>query len=113
MSAINTIAALQTYCTKSSGDNLGQIWNGKNGTYHWNTGRTTSDGLVNGVVRKLAGIDSSGKQIWVVAGSFKISADGTITRFTGIPKKDQVLISRMGQITTQASVASQTQPALV
>jgi hypothetical protein len=40
-------------------------------------------------VRKLAGIDASGKQIWVVAGSFKIDEYGTILRFTGLPKKVQ------------------------
>jgi hypothetical protein len=104
MSAINTIAALQDYCTKSSGDKLGQIWNGKNGTYFWNTGRTTPGGLVNGVVRKLAGTDDSGKQIWVVAGSFKIAADGTILRFTGLPKKDQVALA---QVDTQPQMAVQ------
>jgi hypothetical protein len=38
------------------------------------------------VVRKLAGIDASGYQIWVVAGSFKIAPDGAIIRFTGLPK---------------------------
>jgi hypothetical protein len=107
MSSINTIAALQAYCTKSSGDKLGQIWNGKNGTYFWNTGRTTSDGLVNGVVRKVAGIDASGSQIWVVAGSFKIAADGTILRFTGLPKKDQVALAQVDtqpQVTVQSTV---------
>ena len=114
MTATNTLQSLHDYCVKSSGDATGQVWQGKNGTYQWNVGRETATGLVNGVVRKLAGIGASGKQIWVVAGSFKIDADGTITRFTGIPKKDQTLISRMGQITTQASaVVSQIQPELV
>jgi hypothetical protein len=107
MSAINTIAALQDYCTKSSGDKLGQIWNGKNGTYYWNTGRTTMGGLVNGVVRKLAATDANGTQIWVVAGSFKIASDGTILRFTGLPKKDQVAIAQVdteSQVTVQSTV---------
>jgi len=103
MSVENTIQALQDYCTKNSGDTLGQIWNGKNGTYYWNTGRSTTGGLVNGVVRKLAGIDASGRQIWVVAGSFKIDPNGTILRFTGLPKKDQVLLSNVGSLTTKAS----------
>jgi hypothetical protein len=71
--------------------------------YHWNIGKTTAQGLVNGVVRKLAGIDASGKQIWVVAGSFKIAPDGTILRFTGLAKKDQTMISRMGQIKVEAA----------
>ena len=56
------------------------------------------------MVRKLAGVDATGRQIWVVAGSFKIDPDGTITRFTGIPKKEQAIISRMGQIAKQAAV---------
>jgi hypothetical protein len=103
MSAENTIWALQDYCTKNSGDAFGQIWQGKNATYHWNTGRPTPGGLVNGVVRKLAGIDASGTQIWVVAGSFKIDANGTILRFTGLPKKDQAMLSNLGSITFKAS----------
>ena len=113
MTATNTLESLKDYCTKSSKDPFGQIWQGKNGTYHWNRGRDTASGLINGVVRKLAGVDASGSKIWVVAGSFKIDPDGTITRFTGIPKKDQVLISRMGQITTQATTVAQKQPELV
>jgi hypothetical protein len=103
MSSENTIRALQDYCTKNSGDTLGQIWKGKNATYHWNTGRPTAGGLVNGVVRKLAGIDATGRQIWVVAGSFKIDTDGTITRFTGLPKKDQVLLSNVGSLAVKAA----------
>ena len=102
MSAENTIEQLQNYCTKSSGDKLGQTWQGKSGTYFWNVGKTAADGIVNGVVRKLAGIDASGMQIWTVAGSFKISPDGTILRFTGLPKKDQTMISRMAQIKVEA-----------
>jgi hypothetical protein len=102
MSAENTIEQLQSYCTKSSGDKLGQIWQGKSATYYWNVGKTAADGIVNGVVRKLAGIDATGVQIWVVAGSFKIAPDGTILRFTGLSKKDQTMISRMGQIKQQA-----------
>jgi hypothetical protein len=101
MSAENTIYELSQYCVRG-GDLTGHSWTGKNGMYHWNVGKTTAQGLVNGVVRKLAGIDASGKQIWVVAGSFKIAPDGTILRFTGLAKKDQVMISRMGQITEQA-----------
>ena len=88
MDANSTIEAVKKFCESSSGDP--QIWSGNKATYHWNIGKVTSQGLVNGVVRKLAGIDSgSGKQIWVVAGSLKIAADGTILRFTGLPKKLQ------------------------
>lgn len=89
MSAEKIIESLKHFCVTSSGDPLGQTWHGNKATYHWNLGRTTADGVVNGVVRKLAGIDSNGHQIWVVAGSLKISASGEILRFTGLPKKFQ------------------------
>jgi len=75
------------WCVRQSGNE--QIWTNKGTTYHWNRGRDTSSGLINGVVRKLAGIDPSGSQIWVVAGSFKINQHGTVLRFTGIPSKVQ------------------------
>ena len=88
MDANSTIEAVKQFCKASSGDP--QIWTGNKATYHWNIGKITSQGIVNGVVRKLAGIDSaSGSQIWVVAGSLKIMPDGTIARFTGLPKKLQ------------------------
>lgn len=86
MSAEKIIESLKDFCIKSSGDVLGQTWHGKSGTYCWNRGRDKPNGEVNGVVRKLAGIDASGLQIWVVAGSFKIAANGTIHRFTGLSK---------------------------
>lgn len=87
MNATLTIEAIKQFCVSSSGDP--QIWAGNKATYHWNIGKTTQAGIVNGVVRKLAGIDVSGMQIWVVAGSLKIDPDGTILRFTGLPKKLQ------------------------
>jgi hypothetical protein len=88
MDANSTIEAVKQFCKSSSGDP--QIWSGNKATYHWNIGKITQQGIVNGVVRKLAGIDSgSGNQIWVVAGSLKISPEGTILRFTGLPKKLQ------------------------
>jgi hypothetical protein len=88
MDANSTIEAVKQFCQSSSGDP--QIWSGNKATYHWNIGKITQQGIVNGVVRKLAGIDSgSGHQIWVVAGSLKIHPDGTILRFTGLPKKLQ------------------------
>ena len=88
MSTHTVIENLSNFCKTSSGDP--QIWVNKGTTYHWNRGRDSSTGIVNGVVRKLAGIDASGKQIWVVAGSFKITPQGEIIRFTGMPKKTQV-----------------------
>ena len=85
MNADIAIKAVKQFCKANSSDE--QIWSGNTGTYHWNIGKITSQGIVNGVVRKLAGIDVSGKQIWVVAGSLKISPSGDILRFTGLNKK--------------------------
>ena len=85
MNAQSTIDAIKKFCKANSSDE--QIFNGNNATYHWNLGKTTPQGIVNGVVRKLAGIDASGKQIWVVAGSLKITPEGDVTRFTGMNKK--------------------------
>jgi hypothetical protein len=95
MTVERTVEALKQYCTANSGDTLGQTWQGKNGTYHWNLGKTTSDGTMNGVVRKLAGIEASGRQIWIVAGSLKIAASGEILRFTGLAKKQQKSIQQV------------------
>jgi hypothetical protein len=89
MSADKTIEALKEFCTRNSGDALGQTWTGNKATYYWNRGKVDSNGIVNGVVRKLAGIDANGHQIWAVAGSFKIDSSGRILRFTGLPKKFQ------------------------
>lgn len=87
MNAENTLTQLKLWCLAQSKDE--QIWTNKGTTYYWNRGKDTSTGLINGVVRKLAGIDPHGHQIWVVAGSFKISGTGEILRFTGIPSKIQ------------------------
>lgn len=101
MSVDKTIEAIKEFCTKNSGDALGQTWQGNKSTYHWNSGKLTANGTLNGVVRKLAGTDASGNQIWVVAGSFKIDATGNILRFTGLPKKFQSEISaRVTQLAT-------------
>ncbi len=91
MSTDTVIKNLSNFCKTNSGDP--QIWVNKGTTYHWNRGRDSSTGIVNGVVRKLAGIDASGVQIWVVAGSFKITPQGEIVRFTGMPKKVQVTLN--------------------
>ena len=92
MSAINTLYSLEQFCRDSSG--LPYQWAGNSATYCWNEGKTTSEGIINGVVRKLVGVDTNGKEICVVAGSFKIAADGEILRFTGISKKLWHLIQK-------------------
>lgn len=91
MSAQNTLNNLESFCQTNSGSP--NSWQGKSGTYQWKRGKDTAIGLVNGVVRKLAGIDATGLQIWVVAGSFKIEPNGTILRFTGLPKDLQKQLS--------------------
>jgi hypothetical protein len=90
MSAINTLFSLEQFCFDSSGEN--HRWQGNSATYVWNEGKTTSEGIINGVVRKVAGKDSNGNEICVVAGSFKIAANGEILRFTGISKKNWPII---------------------
>lgn len=95
MSAEKTIEALKKFCTDNSGDTFGQTWHGNKSTYHWNIGKYTADGTLNGVVRKLAGIDANGSQIWAVAGSLKIASSGAILRFTGLPKKHQTAVEAM------------------
>jgi hypothetical protein len=95
MSAEKTIESLKKFCTDNSGDTFGQTWHGNKSTYHWNTGKYTADGTLNGVVRKLAGVEAGGSQIWVVAGSFKIASSGAIIRFTGLPKKSQKAVEAM------------------
>jgi hypothetical protein len=94
MNAFSTIESLKQFCKTNSSNE--QTWQGNKSTYHWNIGKETQAGILNGVVRKLAGIEASGNQIWVVAGSFKIAPNGDILRFTGLPKKvqNQVMSSR-------------------
>jgi hypothetical protein len=87
MSSEHTLTQIKVWCINQSGDE--QIWTNKGTTYFWNRGKDTPDGLINGVVRKLAGVDATGAKIWVVAGSLKIDAAGKILRFTGIPRKTQ------------------------
>jgi hypothetical protein len=100
MSAEHTLEAIKQFCQLSSGDT--QTWQGKSGTYHWNRGRTRADGVINGVIRKLDGIDPTGNQIWKLAGSIKILADGKITHFTGLSKKQWALMEGMKNIVVAA-----------
>jgi hypothetical protein len=87
MNAEYTLNKVKQHCLAISGDE--QVWFNKDTHYHWNRGKDTASGLINGVVRKLAGIDANGKQIWVVAGSIKIAPNGEIQRWTGLPRKVQ------------------------
>ena len=94
MNAYDTIESLKQFCKTNSSNE--QTWQGNKSSYYWNIGKETQAGILNGVVRKLAGIEAGGNQIWVVAGSFKIAPNGDILRFTGLPKKvqTQVMSSR-------------------
>lgn len=58
-------------------------WNGKSGKYIFIPGRENADGKATGVVHKYQE-DGSHR----LAGSYKILADGNITRFTGLSKAD-------------------------
>ena len=97
MSAEYTLTQIKVWCVTQSGDE--QIWTNKGTTYHWNRGKDTASGLLNGVIRKLAGIDTNGVKIWVVAGSLKIDPNGTVLRFTGIPRKVQKTFEPVAQPT--------------
>jgi|TARA_B100000424_G_scaffold235996_1_gene200687 hypothetical protein len=57
----------------------GTTYKGNSGTYMFIEGKTTSEGTINGVVKK---IDDAG--VSKTAGSFKVLEDGTVLRFTGI-----------------------------
>ena len=58
-------------------------WRGRSGNYMYIMGRENADGKATGVVHKYQP-DGTHK----LAGSFKILADGIITRFTGLSKAD-------------------------
>lgn len=59
-------------------------WKGRSGNYMFIMGRENPDGMATGVVHKFAPDGVQHK----LAGSFKILADGIITRFTGLSKAD-------------------------
>lgn len=102
MNAETTLIKIKQFCIANSGDE--QIWTNKGTTYYWNRGKDTPSGLVNGVVRKLAGTDANGTKIWVVAGSIKVDANGTILRWTGLPRKVQKTFEPVVQPITTTSV---------
>jgi len=95
MNSENTLINVKKFCLTNSGDE--QMWANKGTTYHWNRGKDTASGLINGVVRKLAGTDANGFKIWVVAGSIKIAPNGEIQRWTGLPRKVQKTFEVMSQ----------------
>ena len=95
MNSENTLINVKKFCLADSKDE--QIWTNKGTTYHLNRGKDTSTGLINGVVRKLAGVDATGYQIWVVAGSIKIDTNGVILRWTGLPRKVQKTFEPVAQ----------------
>ena len=105
----NTISSLQSYCVQTTGDN--QTWQGNKATYHWNIGKYSVDGTLNGVVRKLVGINPTGNQIWVVAGSFKIAPNGAILRFTGLTKENWREVERRASEPVAVELELETQPA--
>lgn len=82
----------KTLCTE------GTTYNGPSGTYKYIVGRTTQDGTINGVVKKIhnEGVEKT-------AGSFKILSDGTVTRFTGVPTKTYRNITKQIQSQTKES----------
>lgn len=88
MTVQHTLYTIKEFCVQSSGKP--NQWTNNGTTYQWNLGREAAPGeTVNGVVRKLTGTNSAGKEIWSLAGSIKISPDGRILRFTGLGKKIQ------------------------
>jgi hypothetical protein len=92
--AEHAIELFKEHCVKSTGTT--NTWIGKSNTYQFEIGRPTANGTINGVIRKLAGTDVSGRQIWAVAGSIKVDINGEFHRGTGIPR------SLMKDITSQA-----------
>ena len=60
----------ETICTE------GTTYNGRSGSFKFITGKTTAEGTINGVVKKMhTGEDAS--VTWKTAGSFKVLVDGT------------------------------------
>lgn len=79
----------------------GTTYKGNSGTYMFIEGKTTHEGTINGVVKKL---DEQG--VSKTAGSFKILEDGTVMRFTGIATKTSKAIT--AEIQARTPVAEET-----
>lgn len=90
-------------------------WKGRSGNYMFIMGRENSDGKATGVVHKFAPDGVTHK----LAGSFKILADGNITRFTGLSKANwneymsgaEASYKAQTNDTTETKVASESQVA--
>ena len=83
----------------------GTTYKGRSGTYKYVVGKTTAEGTINGVVKK---IDEAGQG--KTAGSFKILADGTVTRFTGLATKVTRDITKSLSAEATAEVHTESQP---
>ena len=83
----------------------GTTYKGRSGTYKYVVGKTTSEGTINGVVKK---INEVGEE--KTAGSFKILADGTVTRFTGLATKVTRDITKSLPSEATAEVNTENQP---
>lgn len=102
MTAETTLNTIRKYCKLRSGKE--NIWPGNSARYKWSLGKATDDGTINGVIRKLAHVDmNTSQEIWVVAGSLKILPDGTIERFTGLPKKMRAEIKTLEMLNFKES----------
>jgi hypothetical protein len=75
----------------------GTTYKGNSGTYMFIEGKTTEEGTINGVVKKL---DEQGAA--KTAGSFKIVEDGTVFRFTGLATKTLKAITK--EVQSQTSI---------
>jgi hypothetical protein len=105
------IELFKEHCTKSTG--LTNSWVGKSNTYQFELGRPTANGTINGVIRKLAGIDVSGRQIWSVAGSIKVDIEGEFHRGTGIPRSLMKELTSTAQFLYEQEKNSQSQTSKV
>ena len=84
----------------------GTMYQGRSGTFMYVQGKTTDEGTINGVIKKMH-TQEDGAVSWKTAGSFKVLADGTVTRFTGIPTKTTNDIT--AEVTAEAVVTDNEQ----
>ena len=82
----------------------GTTYKGNSGTYMFIEGKTTAEGTINGVIKKL---DEQG--VAKTAGSFKIVEDGTVFRFTGLATKTLKAITKEVQSQTPVIEEEQTE----